>query len=567
MLGYLLVARWHMAVNSLRGERHGVLRVTLLALLGLAFAAAIYGVSYWFFVRCMAVEPIGEVVIRRILGMSLMVVFSLLTFSNLIGAFSSFYLAEDLQLLVPRPLHPYTLYTSRFLETSLYASWMIVPFSSPIFICAGQLFGAGSAYYLTLAGIYLALTVIPTSVGVLVSLLLTSILSARRARHLFVFAGTLALAVLLLMFRQLQPEQFMNPDLRAPLLETLNTLRGTDAAWLPSTWALAALWPHLGYGVSPDLNPMLLLMSTSAMMFFVCGWVFRLLYPRAFSRAQEGLETGVAADPARSRRALGTLVARARRGRRRLSLSLSLLHKDLLVFVRDTTQWSQLLILVAIIAIYVINFKYIRVITGTGLISDIGLHFLNLALAGFVAMALAVRFVFPAVSLEGPAFWLIRTSPNSMQRFLWAKARSWAYPLALFTNLLTLVTHVFLATDPILAVASVVTITSLVGGLSGLGIGLGARYPRFDTDNAAKIATGLGGVLYMISGAVLLTMVVIASILPTITTMRYLREGYIPSDLRLLLALASALLVIALPTITTRISIAIGARHLDRWGS
>ena len=37
--------------------------------------------------------------------------------------------------------------------------------------------------------------------------------------------------------------------------------------------------------------------------------------------------------------------------------------------------------------------------------------FVNLAMAAFVTSAVAVRFVFPAVSAEGPAFWIVRTAP------------------------------------------------------------------------------------------------------------------------------------------------------------
>ena len=42
--------------------------------------------------------------------------------------------------------------------------------------------------------------------------------------------------------------------------------------------------------------------------------------------------------------------------------------------------------------------------------------FLNLGLAGFVMATVAVRFVFPAVSAEGAAFWIIRTAPISLSR-------------------------------------------------------------------------------------------------------------------------------------------------------
>jgi len=39
----------------------------------------------------------------------------------------------------------------------------------------------------------------------------------------------------------------------------------------------------------------------------------------------------------------------------------------------------------------------------------------NLGLGEFVATAVAVRFVYPMVSLEGRAWWLLRTAPVSSQ--------------------------------------------------------------------------------------------------------------------------------------------------------
>jgi len=37
--------------------------------------------------------------------------------------------------------------------------------------------------------------------------------------------------------------------------------------------------------------------------------------------------------------------------------------------------------------------------------------FLNIALAASVLAAIAARFVFPAVSAEGEAFWIVQTAP------------------------------------------------------------------------------------------------------------------------------------------------------------
>jgi len=563
MFLHIMAMRWRILFNSHRSHPRGWLRLLTVAALGAGFAAGIWWSSNWFFNQCLEFDPIGEVVIRRALGMTLLTIFSLLGFSSLIGAFSSLYLAEDLQLLVSRPIPSNTLYAARFVETGISAAWMIVPFSLPIFIAAGQVFGAGGAYYLKLAAVYLALAVLPTSFGVVMSLLLTSILSARRARHIFVFAGSLVLGVLLFVLRRLRPEQLMNPDEGAPLIEALQAMQGFDPPWLPSSWALDALWPHLGFAVQTRVHPVALLLAASTASFFIGAWVFRALHRRAYSKAQEGLQRST--EHTRSRRESPTPARhRDRRASLPTSLKSSLKTKDRLVFIRDTAQWSQMLILGAIVAIYLLNFKYIQVVTGTGLVSDIGLHFLNLALAGFVSVALAARFVFPAVSLEGPAIWLVRSSPNTMMAFLEAKAATWVLWLPVFANLLMVTTHVFLKTDPLLSVLSLVTITPLVVGVVWLGIGLGARHPKFRVDSAAAVATGLGGVLFMLTGAAVLVVTVLASTVPTVTVLRAVRRGHQPGPGVIAIAVACAVVAVAAPLITGRIAMRIGAKHLER---
>ncbi len=223
-------------------------------------------------------------------------------------------------------------------------------------------------------------------------------------------------------------------------------MQGLDPPWLPSSWALDALWSHLGWSLGTSTHPVALLLTTAAASFFVTGWVFRSLHPRAFSRAQEGLQRERGARSG-GRASLSELVSAGLEDGRRMSFAHGLRWKDRLVFVRDSAQWSQMLILAAIVAIYVLNFKYIRVVAGTGLVSDLGLHFLNLGLCGFVTIALAARFVFPAVSLEGRAFWLVLSSPNSMSAFLRAKVWAWFIPMAVFANLLMVLTHVFVGAD------------------------------------------------------------------------------------------------------------------------
>ncbi len=137
--------------------------------------------------------------------------------------------------------------------------------------------------------------------------------------------------------------------------------------------------------------------------------------------------------------------------------------------------------------------------------------FLNLAMAGFVMATVTVRFVFPAVSAEGAAFWIIRTAPISMRDFLWSKFWTGLVPILLMTELLTVAGNELLGVDPFLKQVAAVAIVFMAFALVGLAAGLGARYPRFAADNPSQVAGSYGGVAFMIV-AVLYILVMIGLI-------------------------------------------------------
>ena len=130
-------------------------------------------------------------------------------------------------------------------------------------------------------------------------------------------------------------------------------------------------------------------------------------------------------------------------------------------------------------------------------------------MAGFVMATVAVRFVFPAVSSEGAAFWIIRTAPISLRDFLWSKFWTGLVPVLVLSECLTVAGNEFLGVDPFLKRVAAVAIVFMSFALVGLATGLGARYPRFAADNPTQVAGSYGGVAFMIL-AVLFVIVTIA---------------------------------------------------------
>jgi ABC-2 type transport system permease protein len=192
-----------------------------------------------------------------------------------------------------------------------------------------------------------------------------------------------------------------------------------------------------------------------------------------------------------------------------------LVLKELRLFFRDTTQWSQLILLGVLVVVYVFNIKFLP-LRGEGITFFLVniVPFLNLVLAGFVLASIAARFIFPAVSLEGRTLWLLRSSPMSMRDLLWAKFWVGTTPLLVLALIIVGVTDYLLQVTPFMFAVSVLSITGLTFAVCGMAIGFGTMFPQFETENAAQIPTSFGGLLFMMASVGVIGGVVILEARP-----------------------------------------------------
>jgi len=517
----LLPAVWSSRNRAARRQPGDLTRAFLFGAMGIGvFAALFYGAA-WVTWQLDGYEELGDYLLRLGLSWIFMTFLAFLAFSGIVTALSTFFLSDDLRLLLTAPVAARRLFYARFAKTVARSSWMVVVFITPVLLGIGVARCAPTTFYVTSALTLLPFAIIPVAVGTACTLLLVNVFPARRARDLLMLMGFLFAASIVVLLRMIRPEQLLRAESLPDVTGFFSTLQSPVTPLLPSFWAgelvfasLKGGWDALHAGA----------LWTTALAFCIGlraadeRWHFS-----GYSRSQEAPKARF--TKFRSLDAIAGVLPLS-------PVRRQLLVKDLKIFLRDVSQWSQLLLLLALMVIYLYNFRVLdlgRIPYMSGFVKNV-YAFVNLGMAGFVLATVAVRFVFPMVSAEGRAFWLVRKSPVSMHDFLWSKFWTGFVPVLALTETLTIAANELLDVDPFLKIVAAGAIVFLSLALVGLATGLGARYPRFTADNPSQVAGSYGGVAFMILAVLLIIVVIVLLGWPSTTYLYYqLRHRPIPA--------------------------------------
>ncbi|MFI5255651.1 MAG: hypothetical protein ACHQRK_00160 [Gemmatimonadales bacterium] len=505
-LALLLRPKWLTArARTMANERGRTMRFVLLGGMALLFWAFIYAVLYKLLVYFRGVPDLGPFLAGKLLGIILIGFFSILLLSNIITALSSFFLARDLDLLVASPADWLKLYGAKLLETGVNSSWMVLLLAIPMFAAFGTAYHGGPLFPLVVAAVFVPFLVVPAVVGSAITLVLVNIFPARRTRDILSVIAVLAAGGIVLLFRIVRPERLARPEGFRSLVEFVTVLRTPTSPFLPSEWVQRAILGWLSY--RPDWMAVYLLWSTAAAAFVLGAILHRSLYSIGFSKAQESGQRFVRGKVMHD---VGHLLFKPLG-----ILKRELVLKELRLFFRDTTQWSQLILLAVLVVVYVFNIKYLP-LRGEGITFFLVnvIPFLNLVLAGFVLASVAARFIFPSVSLEGRTLWLLRSSPMPVRDLLWAKFWVGTTPLLVLALGIVGVTDALLQVSDFMFAVSVMTISLMTLALCGMALGFGTLFPQFETENAAQIPTSFGGLMFMIAAIGLIAAVVVLEARP-----------------------------------------------------
>jgi ABC-2 type transport system permease protein len=550
----VLTPKWRSAFARLREEQSGSgARAILLSLVALVFWVGVFGIAYRVLRYFRGVEDIGDLIAAKVLGIILLAFLSILLLSNIITALSTFFLAKDLDLLVAAPISQSRLYAAKLVETVVHSSWMVALLALPIFTAYGIVYGGGFLFPLVALAAFVPYLILPAVVGTALTLILVNIFPARRTRELLGLVATGAVVIVLMILRFLRPERLAQPEGFKNLVDYLAVLRTPTSPLLPSEWTASIIMNWLLRVADPW--PIAKLWLAAPLAVLLGALLHRQLYHLGFSKAQEGAERKLRRV---IRGPVAGILSPVSPSKREFIL------KDLRLFFRDNTQWSQLILLAVLLLVYLFNIKSLPLHSGEQvpfrLITMIS--FLNLGLAGFVLAAVAARFVFPGISLEGRQMWLLRSSPLDPSAMLWSKYWIGTLPLLVLALTITVFTNWLLHASTFMMAVAVGTIVLYTLAASALALSFGAIYPQFGSENAAQIPTSFGGLVYMMSTLSLLTAIIMIEATPV---MAYLRMDRYGGQLQTILPelAASALLIVGICLTATFVPLRMALQRIE----
>jgi ABC-2 type transport system permease protein len=429
----------------------------------------------------MAVEVIGPALIDRTVEMSFFIFFMMLLFSNIITSFSTFFNNRELDFLFSLPVRPTTIYLAKLFENAVYASWATMVIAFPLIIAYGVCHNASFIYYpISIAGAFIYI-IIPAAAASIMIFAIASLFPRLRPRNVIFVALFFIIAITFLYVKIDNPALFkvFETENELELLKFASNLTTVSGSFVPSTW-LSMVIRDFTQPRGEGWLYFLLLLFVCASSVIAAYFIARLVYHRSWLSVGEHSSK--------------KSVFRSFISGHEPSGERSLLLKDILLFVREPTQWVQLAIFIVLLVIYVFSLRRTPLYFVFPLWRTI-VSFANFAYVSFVLATVGVRFIFPAISLERRGLWILASSPLTIKKIVRVKYFFNLVTSAAIAEALLIMSNLLIKTDPAFHFTLPVFMLFVAAALVSINLGMGCLFPQFDEDNPSKIAAGTGGIM------------------------------------------------------------------------
>ncbi len=482
---------------------------------------AYYGV-YYTLAKIDALPIIAGPLKGHLFNMACFSFFCMLILSSMISSMSTLFTSRDLNLLFSMPISHTAIFAAKFIETSFFTVTGAYLIFAALLLAFNNSYPPASffSYIIALIAATPFFYIMPPAAGCLLSLIISKAFPVAQARRVIYYLLIFLFIFLIVMFRALEPEKLLSVEKLEVFANFLLSSSVPKFEKFPSSWigsAIESIFKN-SYDVFFALN-FFTAYTAAFVCLLICFLTARFTYRDSYLKYQQeneitaGLETrflNYVSAPL-----LNIVAALYFRFLSFLPSGLAtIFDKDVKTFLRTRTLILQSFMMIVVTAFYLYNITLMPVATKS-LPADIidMFGFANIGVISLIITSYAVRFVFPVFSLEGRAFYIIKTSPIDLNKYLRLKFYTNLIPMMIFAFILCALSNYFMSIKRSLLILSFFDTFILTYFICHFNLYIGIIFPVFDA-SVSEIPASFGGFLTMIvcaafSAAFLLFQIVI----------------------------------------------------------
>ena len=458
-----------------------------------------------------------ELIPSKLLELLCYTFFLLQLLGALIAFTSNIFHSEAMNLHLTTPVSMPQMFLSKFIETCYETTFMFTIFTVPIAVAYIQVLDLPISFFLIGALSTIPFLIIANSLGLIASTFITYLTAVIWKRGLILVLGLCAVGIWLLskLFAILNEVQLQKGGGNA-IVHMIGLFDNPNPHWLPGNW-LAGILTSFVYRDSYPVSTSFVLLCTTAMGTLAAAYlVFDIFSLKVRSRAFSH-DGGTSLGSSKIQKSDVTRkLIEGIYGSLPIDQSLrAVILKDMTSLFRDRSQSLKLVMYLGIAVSYLILIKFMS----SALILNVyGMSLwwaflagINALFGGFILTALMTRLVYPSISLEGKAFWIMNSAPIALKDLLKAKLLCWL-PLSTLVSSSLLITGMILIQPSFSALfATLIVSLFLSFGCTALAVGIGAVFARFEWESANQISSGLGTLVLFFCSLIFVVIVSICS--------------------------------------------------------
>ena len=476
---------------------HAAERARLVVVLAFALLFAVVMLSeYLVFRRALealaALQQAGPPLTLYLLESFLVVTLIILLVSFVAAGLWIFYQAGDTRLLLAAPLPLAGLYLLRSIQTFAQAGWALAVLGVPALAALGAAYGKPPGFYARGAAILVLFGALAGGAGA--TLTTAAGAAFRRARTRVGIAAAVCILLAgfaVLVGRNVIPTTsdfytIFEPGILDGKPSSIKFIEAKFGLW-PSHPFAAELYAVATGGRAGSTASRTLVWLAPIASLALAATLGRRLYARTLPVIVEGLVLAAGGASAAT-------VARRRFPRRLHGAIGALIERDLVGIARSPSELGRAAFLGFLLVLYTsfVVVAPLREVSGKPEAAA-RLLFFDVVAAGYFLTAFGLRFVFPAMSLEGRAAWVFFSSPIRIFRVFLAKLLLYGALLALVVVPIAMLGTLRLVRDPAVAGVVFALVVLLALTTTTLALGFGAAWPNFREPNPEFLTTSGGG--------------------------------------------------------------------------